>query len=524
MGKDNSAVSIEERPSGSIDKPSVEWVEVKDEEAGVDEAAVDIEKFSDIDEKKLLWKIDLHLIPLFTVLYLLSFLDRGNIGNAKIEGLSEDLNLVGNQYNLCLTIFFIFYASMEIPSNVILHHVKPRLYIPTTMVLWSVVMTLMGTVQNYHQLMATRALLGLFEASLFPGISYILSMYYKKSEILVREAIFFSAASIAGAFSGLLAAAISQMDGIGGYEGWRWIFILEGLLTFVAAALSYFCFPLYPKESTFLTPKEREFVVHRVKYSSNAENQKMTGAGAPPSMNLGEDNSGNASNVWAVFKDWQSWCQLMTYYGVCVPLYGVSLFTPTIVKNLGYTSTRAQLMSAPVYIVAAVFCIFQAWVSDRVGLRTPFLTFDLVCIAVGYSICLALSPEDSPRAVYAGVYIMALGIYSAFPLVVIWFSNNLAGSYKRAVGMAFQIGIGNFAGAFSSNFYREQDAPEYKLGHGLELGFSVMGLLFMFITIIGYVASNRKKKRDLALGKYDGVPPEELVKMGDKSPHFVYRL
>ncbi|PVH21723.1 hypothetical protein CXQ85_000713 [Candidozyma haemuli] len=495
--KDKSLVAIEERPSPtvSLDKPSVEWVEEsKDEETGV----VDIDQYSDIDEKKLLWKIDLHLIPLFTVLYLLSFLDRGNIGNAKIEGLAEDLNLEGNQYNL--------------------------LYIPTTMVLWSIVMTLMGTVQNFDQLMATRALLGLFEASLFPGISYILSMYYKKSEILVREAIFFSAASIAGAFSGLLAAAISQMDGIGGYEGWRWIFILEGLLTFVAAAGSYFCFPLYPKDSTFLTPREREFVVNRVKFSSNAENQKMTGAGAPPSMNLGEDNSGNISNVWAVFKDWQSWCQLMTYYGICVPLYGVSLFTPTIVKNLGYTSTKAQLMSAPVYIVAAIFCIFQAWVSDRVGLRTPFMIFNLICIAVGYSICLALSPTTSPGAVYAGVYIMALGIYSAFPLVVIWFSNNLAGSYKRAVGMAFQIGIGNFAGAFSSNFYREQDAPEYTLGHALELGFSLMGLLFTFITIAGYVASNRKKKRNLAAGKYDGIPPEELVKMGDKSPHFVYRL
>lgn len=518
MSKEN--VEIDVRGSLS-DKPSVEWVE---ECVSPEEKATDLEEFSDIDENKLLWKIDLRLIPLFTILYLLSFLDRGNIGNAKIEGLAEDLNLQGNEYNLCLTIFFIFYASMEIPSNIILHHVKPRYYIPTTMVLWSVVMTLMGTVNNYHQLMATRALLGIFEASLFPGISYILSMYYKKSEILVREAIFFSAASIAGAFSVLLAAAISQMDGIGGYEGWRWIFILEGLLTFVAAALSYFCFPLYPKESTFLTPKERRFVVHRVKFSSNVENQKMVGAGAALSTNLGEDSSSNISHVWAVFKDWQSWCQLMTYYGVCVPLYGVSLFTPTIVKNLGYTSTHAQLMTAPIYIVAAVFCIFQAWVSDRIGLRTPFMIFDFVCIAVGYAICVAISPVDLPNAVYGGTYILALGIYSAFPMVVIWFSNNLAGSYKRAVGMAFQIGIGNFAGAFSSNFYRTQDAPDYKLGHGLELGFALMGLVFTFITIAGYVISNKKKKRDLDQGKYDHCLPADLIEMGDKSPHFVYRL
>lgn len=171
------------------------------EEASVNSPEdLDEEDFSDIDQKKLLRKLDLRLLPLFTILYLLSFLDRGNIGNAKIEGLTEDLNLVGNQFNMCLTIFFIFYSALEVPSNMVLHNVKPRWYISTTMLLWSIVMTLMGTVNNYKQLLATRALLGIFEAPLFPGISYMLSRYYLKLEILVRQAIFFSAATLAGAF------------------------------------------------------------------------------------------------------------------------------------------------------------------------------------------------------------------------------------------------------------------------------------------------------------------------------------
>lgn len=494
------------------EKPVVDLVEsVSDKSA---EPVVD--DFSDIDEKKLLRKIDLKIIPLFTVLYLLSFLDRGNIGNAKIEGLAEDLNLHGNQYNMCLTIFFIFYASMEVPCNVILRHVKPKIFIPLTMVLWLVVMTLMGTVQNYHQLLATRSLLGIFEAALFPGISYILSMYYKKSEVLVREAIFFSAASMAGAFSGLLAAAISQMDGVGGYEGWRWIFILEGLLTFVFSGVAFFWFPLYPSECTFLSPREREYVTFRVTHSSNRKSEKAAV--------LGEDNTNDRKYFWAVFKDWQSWCMLMVYYGVCVPLYGISLFTPTIIKTLGYTSTHAQLMSVPIYIVAAICSIVQAVISDRVGLRSPFLLFNYTCMAIGFIICLAVDPSKHPGAVLAGIYICALGIYPAFPLVVIWFSNNLSGSYKRAVGMAFQIGIGNFSGAFASNFYRSKDSPRFRLGHALELGFIIMGMIFMVIAITGYKMSNRKKQRDLNLGKYDGVDPAELIKMGDKSPYFEYRL
>lgn len=490
----------------SVEKTHVEYIEHVDD-------------FDDIDEKKLLRKIDFRLVPLFTVLYLLSFLDRGNIGNAKIEGLADDLNLKGNEYNLCLTIFFIFYAAMEVPCNVILRHVKPKVFLPLTMVLWLVVMTCMGTVNNYHQLMATRALLGLFEASLFPGISFLLSMYYKKNEVLVREAIFFSAASMAGAFSGLLAAAISKMDGIGGYAGWRWIFILEGLLTFVVAALLYFVFPLNPLECQFLSERERQFVQQRVQFSSNSDRKGEAGTTA-----LGETNSNERKHFYAVFLDWQSWFQLMVYYGVVVPLYGISLFLPTIIKNLGYTSTKAQLRSVPIYIVAACFSIVQAYFSDRIGLRSPFLIFNYLCMAVGYTVCLAIDPEKRPGAIYGATYIIALGIYPAFPLVVIWFSNNLSGSFKRAVGMAFQIGIGNFGGAFASNFYRTQDLPRYKLGHALELGFILMGLAFMLATIAGYILSNKQKRAAIASGAYDNMTLEELLEMGDKSPYFSYRL
>lgn len=493
------------------------------EEASVNSPEdLDEEDFSDIDQKKLLRKLDLRLLPLFTILYLLSFLDRGNIGNAKIEGLTEDLNLVGNQFNMCLTIFFIFYSALEVPSNMVLHNVKPRWYISTTMLLWSIVMTLMGTVNNYKQLLATRALLGIFEAPLFPGISYMLSRYYLKLEILVRQAIFFSAATLAGAFSGLLAAGLSQMRGIGGYEGWRWIFIIEGLLTFVFALVSYVYFPMYPDESSFLTPKERRFITHKIKHSSNAENMKIV-ATAVPEKSLGEDNASDKSQVWAVLKDWQSWTQLMICYGTLVPLYAMSLFGPTIIYSLGYTSTEAQLLGVPVYALASGWCVFQAWLSDRVGLRAPFMIFDILCIVTGFSVLLGFNTITNPGSQYAAMYVIGIGC-AAYPLVVIWLSNNLAGSYKRAIGMAFQIGLGNFSGAFSSNFYRQQDAPQYNLGHALCLGFAVMGLLFSLIAVSGYMYCNKKRRREVAQGKYDDEPPEELIKMGDKSPYFVYRL
>lgn len=476
-----------------------------------------LDTFSDIDRTKLRRKIDFRILPLFTLLFLLSFLDRGNIGNAKIEGLAEDLNLQGNQYNLCLTIFFIFYATMEIPSNAILKRSRPDIFVPATVTLFAVVMTLMGTVQNYAQLMATRALLGFFEAALFPGISYILSMYYRKNELLFRQAIFVSAASIAGAFSGLLAAAISNMDGVGGYAGWRWIFILEGLLTFVCGVLSFWWFPKYPKDASFLTEREREFVLWNVHHLTNQDK-------VHPDAPKGEDTSSDKRYFFAVLKDINCWCQMFSYLGVALPTYGISLFLPTIVKNLGYTSVKSQLLTVPIYVVSCVWSIIQGYLSDRSGLRSPFLSFNYLCMIAGFIACICLDPRTNAHGIYAAMYIVGLGMYPAIPLSIVWNANNLSGSYKRAIGIGFQIGLANYGGAFVSNFYRNQDSPRFILGHALTLGFVCLGAAAMVIVVFNYVRTNRKDEIALKDGEYENYSDEELLKMGDKSPYFSYRL
>ncbi|ODV65149.1 MFS general substrate transporter [Hyphopichia burtonii NRRL Y-1933] len=492
------------------------------------ESVVEEPDFSDIDQKKLIRKLDFRLMPLFTVLYLISFLDRGNIGAAKIEGLAEDLHLKGNEYNICLTVFFIFYATFEIPSNTILKHVKPSLFLVIAIILWGIAMTLSGLSQKYADLLACRALLGLFEAPLFPGISFYLSVYYTKNEFLVREAIFFSAASIAGAFSGLLAAAITQMDGLGGLAGWRYIFILEGCLTVLLGVLSYFVFPDFPQDAKFLNDREREFVTYRVKHDSNTDGQslkKLSGIShGQRTAPLGEDHSNNPKYFWAVFKDWQSWTMLLVYCGTCVPLYGISLFTPTLIKTMGYASTKAQLLSAPIYIVAAIYCVVQALIMSKLGLRSPFILFNFLCMLAGYIVCISMDPEKYPHSVYGALFVVALGVYPSLPSVVVWFSNNVSGTYKRAVAIGFQIGIGNFSGAYSSNIYRGKDSPRYLLGHGMEIMFISLGLVAMLINVIGYSISNSMKKRRLESGYYDEYTDQELIEMGDKSPYFIYRL
>ena len=381
--------------------------------------------------------MDLHLIPMLALLYLLSFLDRGNIGNAKIEGLQEDLHMTGPQYNWTLTVFFLTYCVFEVPSNLLLKRLRPSIWLPTIMVAWGTVMTLMGIVTNFKGLLTARLFLGVTEAGLYPGVAYYITMWYVRSEAQLRQAMFFSAASVAGAFSGILAYGIAKMDGVGGYEGWRWIFILEGILTVLVAILAYFTIYDFPETAAFLTPEEKEWVIHRLRYQGSQESGKL----------VAEEEGFRWKYVVDAFTDWQIYLGLWMYWGIVCPLYGTSLFLPSIINELGYESSTAQLLTVPIYITAAVLAVVVAWFSDRSGQRSPYI-FSLMCvIATGFIICIAASAKGNvPGLVYAGIFIAVCGIYPAFPGNVCWISNNLAGSYKRAAGMAIHIGVGNLAG------------------------------------------------------------------------------
>ncbi|TPX16214.1 uncharacterized protein E0L32_004209 [Thyridium curvatum] len=489
------------------------------------------QSFAHLDEKKILRKarlpnsyaMDIRLIPMLAVLYLLSFLDRGNIGNAKIEGLQEDLGMQPAQYNWCLTVFFFTYAAFEVPSNLLLKKLRPSRWLPFIMVAWGTVMTLMGIVKNYHGLLIARIFLGVTEAGLFPGVAYYLTMWYCRHEIQFRQALFFSAASIAGAFSGLLAFAISKMNGIGGLEGWRWIFILEGIVTVVVAVASFFLLHDFPETAKFLTEEERAFVVFRLKYQGQVTLQQSSDANnassGSPTLGPAQAEEFKWKYVRDAFTDWQIWASILVFWGIVCPLYGISLFLPTIIKNLGYTSSKAQLMTVPIYITAAILAVIVAYFSDRVGKRSPFIVPFLFMMLVGFIMCIS---STNPHVVYGGVFIAACAIYPAFPGLIAWLSNNLAGSYKRSAGMALQIGVGNLGGAMASNFYRQADSPRYILGHGLEIGFVVLGIFGALVMIWGYARQNKKRSRLMAEGIEGRWTNEELSAAGDRAVTFRY--
>ncbi|KAH8091641.1 MFS general substrate transporter [Cristinia sonorae] len=461
------------------------------------------------EEEKRIWrKIDMKLMPILTLMYLASFLDRGNIGNAKLQGLTDQLHLTGNKYNIALTMFFIPYCLFECPANLVLKKFRPSRWLPGITVVWGVIMATMGLVKSYPQLVGVRVCLGVAEAGLFPGVVYYLSMWYPRHMLQFRVGLFYGGATLAGAFSGLLAFAISFMSGTDGKLGWSWIFIIEGCATIAVGILSAFVLVDFPSTAKFLTPEEKAFVIWRKRYDNSS---------------VGEEEHFEMRHLISALMDWQIWLHILIYMSIIGPVYGISPFLPSIINGFGFSTTTSQLLTVPPYFCATILLIVFAVWSDRVQKRSPFILAGLCLCAIGFAINIS---DVSIGVRYFGTFFCVMGSYAAFPGIVCWLGNNLAGQYKRGVGMALHIGIGNFSGAIASNIYRSQDAPRYMLGHGLELMFVGIGFVTVPLAIFIYTRINKRRDAIEKDMKEKGIvlSHEEIRRLGDRAPDFRYTL
>jgi len=288
-------------------------------------------------------------------------------------------------------------------------------------------------------------------------------------------AIFFSAATLAGAFGGIFAFGIAKMNGVAGLSGWRWIFIIEGLLTVAVSLVAYFFVYNYPATASFLTPREKEFVIARLKEDSDASrNEKFTWAG-----------------VMQAFKDPKIWLYGLAFHTMSLPIYTLSLFLPTIIRDLGYTSAQAQLMSTPPYVSAFVFTMAFAVFAEKTRLRAPFIIAGSSLGIVGY---IMLITSHRAGVSYAGTIIAATGIYSATAVVLSWPANNVSGQTKRATANAMQLSIGNLGAVMGTQLYRPIWSPRFYVGHGVAMGYLVGNIVV--VCTLWYVLKKENERRD----------------------------
>jgi sugar phosphate permease len=442
-----------------------------------DVLVVDEITFSKERTARMLRKLDWHLVPFLSLLYLLSFLDRSNIGNARLDGFEKDLGMKGLDYNIALAVFFPFYVAAEIPSNIMMKRTSPSTWLCFIMVSWGIVMTLMGLVKNFKGLLIARMVLGVCEGGLFPGVTWYITLWYRRHECGLRTAIFFSAATLAGAFGGLLARGITEMAGIGGMPGWAWIFILEGLLTVVIAGFAKWAINDSPETAAFLTDEERSEVITRLKLDRTS---------------LADEY--DIKYLYVALKDWKIWLHMFITIGIYTPLYSISLFLPTIVKQMGYTNETSQLMSVPPYVAGCFCTILGGYAADWHKQRGLYLIgFNLTAI-VGFVMLLA---TQNAKVKYAGTFFIVCGIYPNVPIGVAWNGNNIGGSTKRAVGIAMHVGFGNLGGVISGFVYRSTEAPRFVSGHALLISTITMSTILATYMHIWLRRENARRDREM---------------------------
>lgn len=456
-------------------------------------------------ESKLVTKIDLHVIPFLCIMYLLAFLDRVNIANANVFGLSTELDLNrNNRYNIALVIFFVPYILFEIPSNILLKKMKPRVWLSICMFGFGLVTMLQGFVQNYSGLLATRFFLGVFETGMFPGAFYLIGMWYRRHEAQKRYSFFFSSTTLAGAFGGLLASAIGKMDYMRGYRGWRWIFILEGLLTVLVSFAFFFLLPNFPEEVKWLTEDERAYVKARLQIDQGKS---------------ARERPIKARDVGNVFKDIKVIVGGFMYFGLIVPAYGYAYFSPAIIQSYGYSPIQTQLHSVPPWAAAFGFSMLIAWCSDKFKHRFFFTIFPICVCITGFAILISVHNHRDLQ--YAALFLVAMGAYTAMPVIVCWFNMNLGGHHRRAVGSAWQVGFGNIGGIIAVFAFLKKDAPKYIPGYSICIAFvclSALSCTTYFFLCAWANRSRNKSVRDVGLTEY------EKTELGDLNPEYRYLL
>ncbi|KAG0369115.1 hypothetical protein BGZ54_000302 [Gamsiella multidivaricata] len=343
------------------------------------------------------------------------------------------------------------YVLFEVPSNICLKLVGPRIWISLVMLAWGGIMMAMAAVKNASGLLVARFFLGVAESGLFPGIVYLFSMWYTRNEQALRNGIFFSTATMAGAFGGVLAYGIAQMEGIRGLH----------------------------ETARFLTKDEKELLLKRLRIDAGPATQTHF----------------SWRQCRMVFKDWKVYMHMMIYILSTTPLYAFALFLPSIVVGFNLDALTTQIMTVPAYLIACVCTILWAFSSDRSKERGLHVALPGALSCLGYILLIA-TRHSSTTARYICLTITTVGNFCIVAPMVSWFTSNIGGHTKRGVATAAIISFGNIGGGIGGQVYRADDAPNgYVRGHAICAACSGCLVIFALITKTLLIRENARRDR-----------------------------
>lgn len=434
-------------------------------------------------ERRLLWKLDARMFIL-VIIYILNYIDRNNAAAARLRGFESDLHLEGQQFATLLSILYVGYIIMQIPSNMILNHMgKPSLQLPLCMIIWGILSILTGITKNFVGALLTRFFLGFMEAAFFPGSLFLISKWYKRSETGARTALLYGGNIISNAFGALIASGIlDRMQGKLGQSAWRWLFFIEGSLTVFCAICAIFLLPDFPTTTRgrWLSDIERRLAMRRMEEDVGVGDEKETEAGR------------KGSGLWMAMTDWKVWWMAFAMLSQVVAL-SFNAFFPTLTATLGFDTTVSLLLCAPPFVTAAILGYVNSRHSDKTGERFWHMTVPYLTGIVGFII--AMSTMNT-AARYVSLFLMAQQ-YVGFIVLYTWTSNTFPRPpSKRAVAVAFVNAwsqIGNVAGSYT---WSSSWGPTYRYSYAICIATTGLAIIMLYILKLHLLSLNRKFEKE----------------------------
>ncbi|KAF6833837.1 major facilitator superfamily transporter [Colletotrichum plurivorum] len=464
----------------------------------------------DIDpeaEARLRRKVDLRVLPMVFLMYFFTFLDRTNLGNAKVAGMEADLGLGTYGFNIGACLYYGVYFFADIPASL---SVKKFGFImlPISCVMFGVVTLCTAFITNQGGFFAVRLLLGLTESFQFPGLSYVVSRYYRRGEVTTRISCFMlGAAGLAGAFGGLLASGLLSLGSIGSVHSWRNIFLVEGIITVGVGIISLYFFPADPSKTRIFNEEERALAMARIFHDQPAIRDHKE------PITLGLIKRG-ALNVNVLVGAWMYTCNQIT-------VQGLSIFTVAILR-LNYpdrSTVGIQLLSVPPPLVGMAFALCVSYVAMKTRRHGFAIASCAALNIVGYSIWLT---STNVQARYAAIFINTAGGYGYGVLVISWTLANAAPDTVRNVANGAVSGLANVGSITATWSYINTDAKTgYRIGNSLNTA-TAASVIVASLSLVAFQTWENKKReqggRDYRLEKSE----DKVALLGNLHPDFRY--
>ncbi|CEP08471.1 hypothetical protein [Parasitella parasitica] len=458
----------------------------------------------DLDrDKKLLNKLDWRIVPWVFCLYFLSVEDRSNVGFAmtmnKDEGhtLMDTAGLTAQQNNIGLGLFYVAYIIFEVPSNLMMAHVNPALWIARIMITWSIVTGCMAAISKPWHFYLLRFLLGVFEAGFWPGITFYNTLWYRPEEISTRIGVTYLAGPASGAVGGLISAGVQLIDTKGGLYGWQWLFLISGIVSLLFGLVTIIYLPSTPEKSTrFLNEDERVRVKQRLE--SSTQQQQVKSSETVEERNIKRD----LKQVLGELKDFKVWLFCVLYFTPVMAATSLGYFLPKIVQQIGtFTSIQVSLMSIPPFVFGMIMVYVITRLSDHYSTRSWFIIGASCVSFVGFCI---LSFAKPVGARYFGLMVVAGGTYPTVPLSMAWTANSKEDPVSVASATGIVSSVANF-GALICTFALysgwPSDAPRYIGSNMINGAAMLLAAISAAILRIHLSKLNKQIERDGRVGE-----------------------